>query len=271
MTRYHPDLDSAMEQAIEAETEISNDEKTDTEVMHVSPNFQCFFCGGDHVMKSCPEISDLRKMMHSKNEKKSNETTEIRRSYSPKPKRSDEGSNRENQSNKYRNRDDNVQGKGRSVTFYEEDHTRRQQDLSPNHNRENYQNRVSHRDKYDNNAQTNRNSSFYNRNNENYIPNRGNYRSDNQNQNFRNSGANRSFNNNNFDRGQGFSPNRNFRNFQNGYTTNPNRQQNYSQNFNQNLRQHNPQMGQERNRARNSGNNSPNQYDPIGYCNFAKK
>ena len=75
MTPFHPDIDSAIEEAIDHEKDMEafSEEKQDTRVLHVSPDFKCFLCEGKHSIKSCPEIFEFRKLLASPEIKRLNE------------------------------------------------------------------------------------------------------------------------------------------------------------------------------------------------------
>ena len=63
MTPFHPDLDSAIEQAIEKEREIQtfSDENSD-KVLHVAQEFKCYLCEQKHSIRNCPELAELKKL-----------------------------------------------------------------------------------------------------------------------------------------------------------------------------------------------------------------
>ena len=63
MPGFHPNLDGAIEEAIniEREIEVSNQENIEPKILHISPDVKCFLCEGKHTLRSCPDIADFKK------------------------------------------------------------------------------------------------------------------------------------------------------------------------------------------------------------------
>ena len=158
MTPFHPDLDAAIEGAIEVESDIrsSTEGITDTKIMHVSPDFQCFFCGGKHTMKLYPEIAEFRKAMTSnKANKKESETQNSKDTYSGETNKSNGIPARE-ESNKLRENNRNNQERRKSVTFEDQRPKMNAQNPS-NYTSENYHGRNPNQQNFEANNYRNRN------------------------------------------------------------------------------------------------------------------
>ena len=65
MPGFYPDLDAAIEEAIDIERDIQATklENNESEVLHVSAIRKCLICNDNHEPEACSELNDLKKVL----------------------------------------------------------------------------------------------------------------------------------------------------------------------------------------------------------------